>query len=99
MWLNAQSHGVGRLHSFFYVCPMAFNLFAAMYGLTHTPADRYQWLCFGVAAAEAALLAPFGQWLIASFEFPTKREEEAIKATVSNWMHRHQAYDDLPPQT
>ena len=99
MWLNAQSHGVGRLHSFFYVCPMAFNFCAAAYGLTQTTPERYQWLSFGLAAAEATLLAPFGEWLIASFEIPSKREDEAIKATVTNWMCRHQAHDDFPGQT
>ncbi|MFL6743900.1 MAG: hypothetical protein ACJ8E3_08105, partial [Sphingomicrobium sp.] len=68
MWLSAKAHGVGRHHSFFYACPMAFNTSAAAYGLAQMSRGQFWWLAVGVAGAAAAFLWPFIQWLVDSFE-------------------------------
>src|SRR5689334_22571248 len=51
MWLSAHDHGVGRHHSFFYACPMAFNCCAAGYGLSQISRVHLWWLVAGVVAA------------------------------------------------
>lgn len=101
MWLNSRSLGVGRYHSFFYVCPMAFNLAAAIYGVLQSPPHRAWWLWFGVAAAAAALLGPAGKWLIATFPPSPKTEAErdeaaAVRTTVADWERRHGSYERHP---
>ena len=96
MWLNSSSHGVGRFHSFFYVCPMAFNVGAAIYGVLQSPPHRAWWLWFGVIAAAAALLGPAGKWVIGSLTSSSGPEAAAIKRTVADWEIRHGSCEPHP---
>ena len=95
MWLNARSHGVPRLHALFYVFPMAFNLCAAIYGLTQSPRPYFWWLLIAVLAAGATLLGPFSQWLVGSLRLPSDEESRAIERTVVDWERTRQGYEDL----
>lgn len=89
MWLSARAHGVGRHHSFFYACPMAFNCCAAGYGLSQVSRGHYWWLVAGATAAVAAFLWPFIQWLRDSIEKPSDEECKAIECTVADWERAH----------
>lgn len=96
MWLNSRSHGVGRFHSFFYVCPMAFNLGAAIYGVLQSPPHRAWWLWFGVVAAAAALLGPAAKWLVGTFTSSSGAEAAAIRRTVADWEISHGSCEPHP---
>jgi hypothetical protein len=99
MWLNSRSHGMGRLHSFFYACPMAFNLGAQIYGLTQSLPEYFRWLLILSIAGAATFLWPFVHWVSPWFETPDAKEEKAIKTTVAQWESKRKAHGDLPDQT
>ncbi len=98
MWLSAHSHGVGRHHSFFYACPMAFNACAAGYGLSQISRGHFWGLAIGVIATVAAFLWPFIQWVIDSFETPPEAECKAIQGTVHDWEKEHGALGEWQDQ-
>ena len=96
MWLNSDSHGVGRHHALFYVCPMAFNFFVAtIYGLSRSPAQYFWYLLIGAIAAGAITIPPARQWVKGPAEPASEEETAAIKRTVSDWESRHQGPGDL----